>query len=114
MNLYIELIQTKCSDFRFNLPTVKTDNTYNGGISSAGVSVSNLFRFIETRRDAKKIREPKKMVIFKLLFLSYIPTTLYLYHANSIAMLYTVHKYKNVRIYKCGRDALINSDMVIQ
>ena len=36
------------------------------------------------------------MVIFKLLFLSYMPSTLYFsfYHANSIAMLYLVHKYK--------------------
>ena len=36
------------------------------------------------------------MVIFKLLFLSYMPTTLYFsdYHTNSIAMLYLVHKYK--------------------
>ena len=36
------------------------------------------------------------MVTFKLLFLSYMPTTLYVsfYHANSIAMLYIVHKYK--------------------
>ena len=37
-----------------------------------------------------------KMVIFKLLFLSYMHTTFYFYsyHANSIAMLYIVHKYK--------------------
>ena len=36
------------------------------------------------------------MVIFKLLFLSYMPTTLYVsfYHANSKAMLYIVHKYQ--------------------
>ena len=36
------------------------------------------------------------MVIFKLLYLSYMPTTLYFsyFHANSIAMLYQVHKYK--------------------
>ena len=36
------------------------------------------------------------MAIFKLLFLSYMPTTLYVsfYHTNSIAMLYLVHKYK--------------------
>ena len=37
-----------------------------------------------------------EMVIFELLFLSYMPTTLYfsVYHVNSIAMLYVVHKYK--------------------
>ena len=37
-----------------------------------------------------------EMVIFKLLFLSDIPTTLYVsfYHSNSIAMLYIVHKYQ--------------------
>ena len=36
------------------------------------------------------------MVIFKLLLLSYMPTTLYFsyFHTNSIAMLYLVHKYK--------------------
>ena len=36
------------------------------------------------------------MVIFKLLYLSYMPTTLYFsyVHTNSIAMLYLVHKYK--------------------
>ena len=37
------------------------------------------------------------MVIFKLLYLSYMPTTLYFsyFRTNSIAMLYLVHKYKN-------------------
>ena len=36
------------------------------------------------------------MVIFKLLYLSYMPTTLCFsyFHTNSIAMLYLVHKYK--------------------
>ena len=36
------------------------------------------------------------MVIFKLLNLSYMATTLYFsyFHTNSIAMLYLVHKYK--------------------
>ena len=36
------------------------------------------------------------MVIFKLLFLSYMPTTLHFsyFPTNSIAMLYLVHKYK--------------------
>ena len=36
------------------------------------------------------------MVIFKLLYLSYMPTTLYFsyFHTNSIAMLYLVHEYK--------------------
>ena len=36
------------------------------------------------------------MVIFKLLYLSYMPTTLYFsyFHTNSIAMLYLVHRYK--------------------
>ena len=36
------------------------------------------------------------MVIFKWFVLSYMPTTLYVssYHANSIAMLYIVHKYQ--------------------
>ena len=36
------------------------------------------------------------MVIFKLLYLSYMPTTLYFsyFHPNSIDMLYLVHKYK--------------------
>ena len=36
------------------------------------------------------------MVIFELLYLSYMPTTLYFsyFRTNSIAMLYLVHKYK--------------------
>ena len=36
------------------------------------------------------------MVIFKFLYLSYMPTTLYFsyFHTTSIAMLYLVHKYK--------------------
>ena len=36
------------------------------------------------------------MVIFKLLYLSYMSTTLYFsyFQTNSIAMLYLVHKYK--------------------
>ena len=37
------------------------------------------------------------MVIFKLLYLSYMPTTLLdfsYFHTNSIVMLYIVHKYK--------------------
>ena len=36
------------------------------------------------------------MVIFKLLFLSYMHTNLYFsfYHTNSIGMLYIAHKYK--------------------
>ena len=53
------------------------------------------------------------MVIFKLLFLSYMHTNLYFsfYHTNSVDMLYIVHKYKTkVRIYKYGFDAFVNSD----
>ena len=36
------------------------------------------------------------MVIFKLLYLSYMPNTLYFsyFHSNGIAMLYLVHKCK--------------------
>ena len=36
------------------------------------------------------------MVIFKLLYLSYMPTTLYFsyFHTKSIVMFYLVHKYK--------------------
>ena len=37
------------------------------------------------------------MVIFKLLYISYMPTTIYFFsyfHTNSIAMLYLVDKYK--------------------
>ena len=35
------------------------------------------------------------MVIFKVLYLSYMPTTLYFsyFHTDSIVMLYLVHKY---------------------
>ena len=43
-----------------------------------------------------KTKKGLKMVIFKLLFLSYMHTNLYFsfYHTNSIDMLYIVHKYK--------------------
>ena len=34
------------------------------------------------------------MVIFKLLYLSYMPLIFFYFHTNSIAMLYVVHKYK--------------------
>ena len=36
------------------------------------------------------------MIILKLLYLSYMPTTLFFsyFHTNSIVMLYLVHKYK--------------------
>ena len=36
------------------------------------------------------------MVIYHLLFLSYMPTTLYFsyYHTDNVAMLYLVHNYK--------------------
>ena len=55
------------------------------------------------------------MVSFKLLFLSYIPTTLYFsfYHTHSIVMLYLVHiksTQQIVRIYKYEIDAFLNSD----
>ena len=48
------------------------------------------------------------MVIFKLLYLSYMPTTLYFsyFHTNSIAMLYLVHKYKK----KIGFDTFKDYD----
>ena len=43
-----------------------------------------------------KTKKGLKMVIFKLLFLSYMHTNLYFsfYHTNSIDMLYIVHEYK--------------------
>ena len=44
LNMYIELLQTKSSDFRFNLLIVKI---YYVRGSSVGVSVSNLFTFKE-------------------------------------------------------------------
>ena len=47
MNFNIELLQTKCSDFRFNLLIVKKYNTCYVSFSSVAVSVSNLFRFNE-------------------------------------------------------------------
>ena len=52
------------------------------------------------------------MVIFKLLFLSYMHTNLYFsfYHTNNKGMLYIVHNDKKVRIYKYGFDAFVNSD----
>ena len=43
----IELLQTKCSYFRFNLQIVKKYNTCYVSFSSVCVSVSKLFRFNE-------------------------------------------------------------------
>ena len=44
----------------------------------------------------KTAQKGLEMAIFKLLFLSYMPTTLYFsfHHTNSIAMLYLVRTYK--------------------
>ena len=47
MNLNIELLQTKCSDFMFNLPKVYIENACYISVSSVGVFFSNLFRFNE-------------------------------------------------------------------
>ena len=53
------------------------------------------------------------MVIFILLYLSYMPTTLYFsyFHTNSIAMLYLVHKYKK-KLESTNMD-LIHSKIMI-
>ena len=49
LNLNIEILQTKCSDFMFNLPKVYMymDNACYINVSSVGVFFSNLFRFNE-------------------------------------------------------------------
>ena len=55
---------------------------------------SGLMKWVALNKTAYKSKE---MVIFKLLYLSYMPTTIYFsyYHIiNSIAMLYPLHKYK--------------------
>ena len=51
------------------------------------------------------------MVIFKLSFLSYMPTTLYFsyYHTNNIALLYLVHKYTEKKFESTNMD-LTQSD----
>ena len=53
------------------------------------------------------------MVIFKLLYLSYMPTTLYFsyYQINSIAMFYPLHKYKK-KFESINMD-LIHSNIMI-
>ena len=43
----IELLQTKFSDFIFNLPKAYIDNACYISVSSVGVFFSNLFRFNE-------------------------------------------------------------------
>ena len=48
LNLNIELLQTKCSDFMFNLPKAYIDNACYISVSSVGVFLSNLLRFNET------------------------------------------------------------------
>ena len=48
LNLNIELLQTKCSDFMFNLPKVYMDNACYINVSSVGVFFSICFRFNET------------------------------------------------------------------
>ena len=47
LNSNIELLQTKCSDFMFDLPKVYMDNACYINVSSVGVFFSNLFRFNE-------------------------------------------------------------------
>ena len=53
------------------------------------------------------------MVVFKLLYLSYMPTTLYFsyFHTNSIDMLYLVHKYK--KKFKSTNTDLTHSKIMI-
>ena len=50
----IELLQTKCCDFRFNLPKLKLLYTCCVSLSSVGVFFSNLFRFNEMVCKPKK------------------------------------------------------------
>ena len=90
LNLNIELLQRKWSDFQFNLTKENIHNRFHIIVSPVGVFFSNLFPLNIIRCNKKNL------VIFKLLFLSYMPTTLYFsfYHVNSITMLYIVHKYK--------------------
>ena len=54
------------------------------------------------------------MVIFKLSYFSYMPTTLYFsyFHTNSIAMLYLVHKYKK-KFESTNMDLTHNSKIMI-
>ena len=95
MNLNIELLQTKCSDFRFNLTKENIHNTCHV-IDSPVVCSFQIYSGLIKLDMMNKKKKSIKLVIFKLLFLSYMPTTLYVsfYHAYSIAMLYIVHTYK--------------------
>ena len=87
LKLNIGLRKTKYSENRFNLTTVKSHNSRYVNVSPEDVFFSNLFRFDEIGCNKYE------MIIFKLLFLSYMPTTLYVsfYYTNSIAMLFIVH-----------------------
>ena len=55
------------------------------------------------------------MVIFKLLYISYMPTTLYFsyFHTNSIAMLYLVHKYVYKKKFESTNMDLTHSKIMI-
>ena len=54
------------------------------------------------------------MVVFKLLFLSYMPTTLYFscHHTKRIAMLYLVHKYK--KKFESSNIDLTHSQIIVR
>ena len=64
----IELLQNKCSDFRFNLPKVKIHNTCYVSISPVRVFFFNLFSLMK--------RNNYDNCNIKLLFLSYMHVAL--------------------------------------
>ena len=82
----IELLQTKCSDFRFNLTKVKIHNT-----CSCRVIFPLWVCSFEIYSGLMKLDVTNKHGNFQIVV---SPTTLYFsfYHANSKVMHYIVHK----------------------
>ena len=68
-------IQTKCSDFRFNLTKVKIHNTYHAIATPVGLFFSNIFRFNEigcNKYDSlKRLKNGNFQIIVTLLYAHY-------------------------------------------
>ena len=94
LNLNMELLQTKSSDFKFNLTNVMIHNTCHVIVFSVGVIFSNLFRCYEIgciKLVLKRLRTGHFQTVVSFLYALY--PILFFLLCNSIAMLYTLHKY---------------------
>ena len=73
LNLNIELLQMKCSDFRLNLRKLKVHNTCH--VSHVGMFFSNLFRFNEmdviNKTAKERLRNGNFQIVVSLLYAHY-------------------------------------------